>query len=140
MDCCFNFEKVSKLISELTSPPLELWFHLSFLNIINGIQKHHFNLNIFPLLGKIKSALPFLAGLSGDAHFDDDERFTTGTSDGINLDWVAIHEFGHSLGLEHSNVQESIMYPWYKGFVADVKLTNDDIQGIQALYPSKKAC
>lgn len=32
-------------------------------------------------------------------------------------------------------MQESIMYPWYKGFVVDVKLTNDDIQGIQALYP-----
>lgn len=73
-------------------------------------------------------------GLSGDAHFDDAERFTTGTSDGINLDWVAIHEFGHSLGLEHSNVRESIMYPWYKGYVPDVKLTNDDILGIQQLY------
>jgi len=74
-------------------------------------------------------------GLSGDAHFDDDETFTTGTSDGINLDWVAVHEFGHSLGLEHSGVQESIMYPWYKGYIPDIKLSNDDIQGIQALYP-----
>ena len=76
-------------------------------------------------------------GLAGDAHFDDDERFTTGTSDGINLDWVAVHEFGHSLGLEHSNVRESIMYPWYKGYVANIKLTNDDTQGIQSLYPSE---
>lgn len=73
-------------------------------------------------------------GLSGDAHFDDAEKFTTGTSAGINLDWVAIHEFGHALGLEHSNVQESIMYPWYKGYVPDVKLTKDDILGIQQLY------
>ena len=78
-----------------------------------------------------------LAGLSGDAHFDDDETFSTGTSEDINLDWVAIHEFGHSLGLEHSNVQESIMYPWYKGYIRDIQLTNDDIKGIQALYPSK---
>ncbi|XP_068729853.1 matrix metalloproteinase-24-like [Montipora capricornis] len=74
-------------------------------------------------------------GLSGDAHFDDDERFTTGTSDGINLDWVAVHEFGHSLGLEHSNVRESIMYPWYKGYLPNIQLTDDDIKGIQALYP-----
>lgn len=74
------------------------------------------------------------SGLSGDAHFDDDERFTTGTSDGINLDWVAVHEFGHSMGLEHSNVRESIMYPWYKGYFPNIELTKDDILGIQALY------
>ncbi|XP_068684571.1 uncharacterized protein [Montipora foliosa] len=73
-------------------------------------------------------------GLSGDAHFDDDERFTTGTSNGINLDWVAVHEFGHSLGLEHSNVRDSIMYPWYKGYIPNIQLTNDDTMGIQALY------
>ena len=29
-----------------------------------------------------------ISGLSGDTHFDDDEQFTTGTSEGINLDWV----------------------------------------------------
>ena len=69
-----------------------------------------------------------------NAHFDDDERFTTGTSDGINLDWVAVHEFGHSMGLEHSNVRESIMYPWYKGYFPNIELTEDDILGIQALY------
>ena len=80
----------------------------------------------------------FLIGLSGDAHFDDDERFTTGTDDGINLDWVAVHEFGHSMGLEHSNVRESIMYPWYKGYQGNnIELTYDDIQGIQALYGGK---
>jgi len=79
----------------------------------------------------------FLKGLSGDAHFDDDEQFSTGTADDINLDWVAIHEFGHSLGLEHSGVQESIMYPWYKGYVQNIQLTEDDIKGIQARYPSK---
>lgn len=73
-------------------------------------------------------------GLSGDAHFDDDELFTTGTPNGINLDWVAVHEFGHSMGLEHSNVRESIMYPWYKGYFPNIELTEDDILGIQDIY------
>ena len=81
---------------------------------------------------------PFVSGLSGDAHFDDDEQFTTGTNEGINLDWVALHEFGHSFGLEHSNVRESVMYPWYKGFFENIDLTIDDIQGIQALYGMPK--
>ena len=79
-----------------------------------------------------------LTGLAGDAHFDDDERFTTRTKDGINLDWVAVHEFGHSMGLEHSNVRESIMYPWYKGYFENIELTRDDIKGIQALYGGRK--
>ena len=83
------------------------------------------------------SSILFLKGLSGDAHFDDDERFTTGTRDGINLDWVAVHEFGHSLGLGHSGVLESIMYPWYRGYVPDIKLNDDDVKGIQELYGGK---
>ena len=83
------------------------------------------------------AAILFLKGLSGDAHFDDDERFTTGTRDGVNLDWVAVHEFGHSLGLGHSGVLESIMYPWYKGYVPDIKLNDDDVKGIQELYGGK---
>ena len=78
----------------------------------------------------------YAKGLAGDAHFDDDEEFTTRRTNGVNLDWVAVHEFGHSLGLLHSNVRESIMFPWYKGYVPNIKLTDDDIQGIQERYGS----
>lgn len=70
----------------------------------------------------------------GRAHFDEDETFTDGTYSGINLLWVAVHEFGHSLGLEHTNIYGAVMYPYYKGYVPDIKLHSDDIAGIQYLY------
>ena len=70
----------------------------------------------------------------GRAHFDEDETFTHSTSSGINLLWVATHEFGHSLGLYHSNVRGAIMYPYYTGYVENMKLHSDDRAGIQYLY------
>lgn len=48
---------------------------------------------------------------------------------------MAVHEAGHSLGLEHSNLKDAVMYPWYKGPLAtDFDLRPDDINGVQALY------
>jgi len=77
-------------------------------------------------------------GLSGDVHFDDDEVFSLGNNEGRNLLFVATHEIGHSIGLEHSSVQESIMYPWYSPLKEnDLDLHEDDIMGIQTLYGSK---
>ncbi|NXH69048.1 MMP7 protein, partial [Hydrobates tethys] len=73
-------------------------------------------------------------GLGGDAHFDESERWSE-TNQDINLFLVAAHEFGHSLGLGHSDDREALMYPIYsyqnpKTF----KLPDDDRRGIQSLY------
>ncbi|KAF7700950.1 collagenase 3-like [Silurus meridionalis] len=74
-------------------------------------------------------------GIGGDAHFDDDETFTFRSTRGYNLFLVAAHEFGHSLGLEHSNVPGALMYPTYSPVNVDkYLLPRDDVNRIQALY------
>lgn len=64
----------------------------------------------------------------GDAHFDDSEHWTIGSSRGTNLFQVAAHEFGHSLGLSHSDVRSALMAPFYRGFDPVFRLDSDDIQ------------
>lgn len=64
----------------------------------------------------------------GDAHFDDAEYWTIGSSRGTNLFQVAAHEFGHSLGLSHSDVRSALMAPFYRGFDPVFRLDSDDIQ------------
>ena len=40
------------------------------------------------------------------------------------------------MGLSHSNNEDSVMYPYYKGYSKDFALHSDDIEGIQHLYGS----
>ncbi|XP_037754696.1 matrix metalloproteinase-25 isoform X1 [Chelonia mydas] len=80
--------------------------------------------------------------ISGDTHFDDEETWiydpqATQQGAGTDLFAVAVHEFGHALGLAHSSTKESIMMPYYQGPVGPAhlyQLPPDDALGIQTLY------
>lgn len=73
--------------------------------------------------------------IQGDAHFDDAETWTITVpppAGRFDLVTVAAHEFGHSLGLGHSDVAGALMAPFYGG--PHRFLHSDDIMGIQSLY------
>nr|XP_056716524.1 matrix metalloproteinase-17-like [Euleptes europaea] len=79
---------------------------------------------------------------AGGVHFDSDEDWTFRSPDdfGTDLFAVAVHEFGHSLGLAHSSSKHSIMRPYYQGPVGDplqYQLYTDDRSEIQKLYGSR---
>lgn len=52
---------------------------------------------------------------------------------------TAAHEFGHSLGLSHSDMNSALMAPFYRGFQNKVKLATDDINAIHELYGEKSS-
>ncbi|HRI44051.1 MAG TPA: matrixin family metalloprotease [Fimbriimonadaceae bacterium] len=75
--------------------------------------------------------------LTGDVHLNidktwiDDPFDPTGDGD-YDLHTVLLHEVGHALGLGHSDVEGSVMYPTYGG--GNRTLSADDIEGIQFIY------
>ncbi|XP_057606949.1 macrophage metalloelastase [Hippopotamus amphibius kiboko] len=72
--------------------------------------------------------------IGGDAHFDEAEMWTKSYR-GTNLFLVAVHELGHSLGLDHSNDRNAIMFPNIRYTDHNTfHLSADDIHGIQSLY------
>ncbi len=50
---------------------------------------------------------------------------------------MATHEFGHSLGLEHTDVTTAVMHPIHE-YSSDFKLDKDDIEGIQVHWTKMK--
>jgi len=73
---------------------------------------------------------------AGDVHFDADEQWDVwGYDNNISLFAVALHEFGHSLGLGHSSQKDSVMYAWYRS--KHINLSEDDELGMSEIYGAR---
>ncbi|XP_053472980.1 72 kDa type IV collagenase [Ictalurus furcatus] len=70
---------------------------------------------------------------SATKSFDEDRKWGFCPDQGYSLFLVAAHEFGHALGLEHSQDPGALMAPIYT-YTKNFRLPNDDIRGIQELY------
>ena len=99
------------------------------LNAIDGLGS---------TLGETDTTYSAGVALSADIEFDSGEGWHVDTngnlvsSQGVNFYDVALHEIGHSLGLNHYNLAPAIMNAVINPSVTD--LQTSDIDGIQAVY------
>ncbi|XP_051117809.1 metalloendoproteinase 3-MMP-like [Andrographis paniculata] len=87
-----------------------------------------------PFDGRGRTIAHAFAPSDGRFHYDADEYWVNGAvQNAFDLETTALHEIGHLLGLEHSQIPEAIMFSTIdpgrtKG------LHPNDIEGIKALY------
>jgi hypothetical protein len=74
--------------------------------------------------------------VAGDISFNTGQVFNINGLD-YDLYTVALHEFGHALGLDHSGTSAAVMYPYYQG--VESGLYADDVAGIRGIYSGGNA-
>src|SRR4051812_28829811 len=75
--------------------------------------------------------------IAGDVQFDSSEQWEVGNSRGggaYDLVLTAVHELGHSLGLDHSSVAGSVMAPSISAIQQFPGLAATDVNSLRSLY------
>ncbi len=72
--------------------------------------------------------------VAGDMMFNTGQTYNLSST--YDLFTVAMHEFGHALGLNESGVSNAVMYGTYTG--VKTGLATDDIDGIRAIYSANE--
>lgn len=97
-----------------------------------------------PMVGGVLAHADFPPGFSVivtnpplPLHYDDQEHpWRDGAVvDAFDIETVALHEIGHCLGLLHSDVAGSVMFPSVSSNFTQRALQQDDVNAIQDLYP-----
>jgi len=87
-----------------------------------------------PLTAKLACSVEVCSHMPSTLPMVEDEKYTeTGSFSGFSqsLADVATHEIGHALGLQHSNVEGSVMWPIAKH--GEPEIHEDDIKGIRSM-------
>ncbi len=75
------------------------------------------------------------SSVAGDILLATDQNWrTNGTT--FDLETVALHEFGHALGMDHSTIAMAVMHATYDG--GKQTLNTDDVQGIDSIYGARQ--
>ncbi len=78
---------------------------------------------------------PFNGGtLAGDIVMNVDANWKV--SNDYDIMTVALHEMGHSLGLDHSTISQAVMNATYTGMKQS--LTSDDVSGMRSVYEARQ--
>ncbi|XP_030961023.1 metalloendoproteinase 2-MMP-like [Quercus lobata] len=133
-----RWSSVTPLTFELSTSPNSADITIGFFNGEHGDGE--------PFDGILGTLAHAFSPPSGRFHLDaaeswvvDDDVNKSTSLAAIDLESVAVHEIGHLLGLGHSSVEESIMYPAITTRTRKVELQSDDIMGIQYLYGANPA-
>jgi Matrixin len=85
------------------------------------------------VLGETFLPPPFNGGTdAGDIFLNSNSVANWHINSAYDLETVAIHEFGHALGLGESQITTACMYAYYNG--TKQSLTSDDIAGIRSVW------